>query len=214
MTRFALALLGLALTACSAPDDLLQGSVPDSAIVSMSDAVLSTAESGTLPADMEAGAAAGAIWATPADWVEVPPASSMRLAQWQLPGIEQSGPAECALFSFPGGGGSVDANIARWLGQFEQPDGVPSAERAERMTMTVAGVPATLLQVTGVFLSQNPPMTGPIDPRPDHALFAAIFETEPAPHFVKCTGPRQTIGERAVELSSFVMSFRFEGSGP
>ncbi len=207
--RLPLLLACAAVVSCNAPPDMLAGANLESAVVSRSDAVISPSESASLSAGGATGGAERATWSAPADWVEMPPASSMRLAQWQLPGSAEYGPAECALFSFPGGGGTVDANIARWLGQFEQPDGVPSAERAERMTMTVQGVPTTLLQVTGVFLAQDPPMTGPIDPRPDHALFAAIFETEGAPHFVKCTGPRQTIGDRAVELSTFVTSFRF-----
>lgn len=200
---------GVAL-GCQAPPNLLATQPPASEVVVALSEAVQTAQQAAPPSDAPRDRAAGATWVTPAGWQSQTPSSSMRLAEWAVPGVEDAGTAECALFSFPGSGGTVQANIGRWLGQFEQPDGVPTAERAEQMTMTVSGVATTLLQVTGVFLSQNPPMTGPVEPLPDYAMFAAIFETAGAPHFVKCVGPRATIGGRATELSTFVMSFRFE----
>jgi hypothetical protein len=198
---------------CQAPPDLLASQPANSeVVVALAEAV--TAAPVAPADDALRDRAGGATWVTPPGWEARAASSSMRLAEWAVPGLEGADAAECALFAFAGSGGSVQANIQRWLGQFEQPDGVPTAERAEQMTMTVNGVPTTLLQVTGVFLSQNPPMTGPIVPLADHAMFAAIFETPGAPHFIKCVGPRATIGGRATELSTFVMSFAFDAATP
>ena len=52
----------------------------------------------------------------PKTWTESPPTGSMRLAQWS---IGEKDPGELVLFNFPGGG-SIDANINRWVGQFQQ----------------------------------------------------------------------------------------------
>ena len=54
----------------------------------------------------------------PEGWVEEKPSSSMRVAQYRLPGSESlGGDAELAVFSAIGG--TVDQNVQRWLGQFE-----------------------------------------------------------------------------------------------
>ena len=46
----------------------------------------------------------------------------MRVAQYGLPG--PAGEATLGIFFFgPGQGGSVEANIERWFGQFKQEDG-------------------------------------------------------------------------------------------
>jgi hypothetical protein len=127
----------------------------------------------------------------------------MRVAEWVLPGE-----AICALFSFPGGG-SVDANFQRWLGQFEQPDGTPSADAARRMNMDVSGINVEFLQVTGTFNAPNAQMNGPGETFQNHGLFGAVFSTEPAPYFLKCTGPAPAIQEQAEELTEFVASFVF-----
>lgn len=195
--------------ACLPAPDLLAGEPTETAapITSLSGALAGTTDPSSDVALIDGGQG-GLQWATPGGWSELPPANSMRIAQWSIPGATDGQEAECALFSFPGGG-STEANIGRWIGQFEQPDGASSAERAERMQMRVREVPVTLIQVTGTFLAPDQTMRGPVDPRPDHALFAAIFETTPDPHFLKCTGPRETIGDRALELSTFVMSFDF-----
>lgn len=128
----------------------------------------------------------------------------MRVAEWGLPAS-----AECALFTFPGGG-SVDANFERWLGQFTQPDGSSSADVARRMSMDVHGLRVEFLQVTGTFHASNPMMNGPGETLPDYALFGAVFPTQPAPTFLKCTGPRQAIADEADVLTEFVSSFAFD----
>ena len=215
MTRARLLTLTCSLAAvsalgCDRGPDLLEGQseVSSAPITSLSEALTNDAPAEA--AEVAASGVPGIAWQTPTAWTQQPPSNAMRLAQWVLPGTEGSGEAQCALFSFPGGG-SIEANIGRWIAQFEQPDGSESAEHAERMTLDVQGIDVNLVQVTGTFLSPDPSMRGPVDPRPDHALFAAIFETTPSPHFLKCTGPRKTIGDRALELITFVTSFRFEG---
>jgi hypothetical protein len=51
--------------------------------------------------------------------------------------------AELAIFFFPGEGGTVDANLKRWYGQFKQPDGSATEDNAELKTLNVDGLPVT-----------------------------------------------------------------------
>src|SRR5262249_52957498 len=60
----------------------------------------------------------------PKDW-KSQPASGMRQADWKIEKAEGDvDDAELVVYHFGSGqGGSVDANIERWYGQFERPDG-------------------------------------------------------------------------------------------
>src|ERR1700722_20133979 len=53
------------------------------------------------------------------EWVEV--SSPMRKAQLKVPDARSDAGAEVVFFQFPGGAGSTQANVDRWLGQFEEP---------------------------------------------------------------------------------------------
>ncbi len=74
------------------------------------------------------GTAASLTYDAPKEWTSASAGSSMRLAQWRVG--EQS---EVVIFYFgPGQGGSTEANIERWMGQFEQPDGSSTKDRAKK----------------------------------------------------------------------------------
>src|SRR5262245_46888062 len=96
----------------------------------------------------------------PAGWVEQAPSSSMRKAQFLLPrtsGDDADG--ELVAFYFgPGQGGSVEANIDRWVGQFGQPDGSSSKEKAKITKSETAGMTVTFVDLTGTY--QAPIMPG------------------------------------------------------
>jgi hypothetical protein len=151
-------------------------------------------------------ASAGPLqWTTPPGWTEQPPSSSMRVAQWALSGA--GGDAECAILRL-GGGGSVDDNINRWIGQFTQPDGSSSASHAVRADQTVNGLQVTTLELSGTFQTRNPPMSGPVVDMPNYAMFGAIVETSSGPFFLKCTGPEATMTAQHDQLGALVQSFR------
>ena len=137
----------------------------------------------------------------------------MRVAQWALPGSSDDAPADCVLFHFPGGGG-VDDNIQRWLGQFAQPDGDSSAAAAFRAEREVEGLRVTLVRVEGTYRDQMPPMTGPIIERPSYGLFGAVFTPPGDPYFLKCTGPAVVIAGQQEAMVSFIDSFRVHETAP
>ena len=95
----------------------------------------------------------------PKGWVPKAPSSSMRVAEFVLP--KADGDAEDAtltVYSFPGGGGTVEANLERWIGQMSQPDGKPSKEVAKTSTMTsTSGVKMTLVDVPGTYIAEVSP---------------------------------------------------------
>ncbi|MGE4066130.1 MAG: hypothetical protein AB7H88_05085, partial [Vicinamibacterales bacterium] len=102
-----------------------------------------------------APAAAGLVYAVPAGWHASAPASSMRVAQFSLPGT--AGSAELVLYYFGGSGGSVEANVTRWIGQMRQPDGSPADAVAKRSTRVINGLQATLVDVSGTYVAEVMP---------------------------------------------------------
>ena len=78
----------------------------------------------------------------PQGWVAKAPGSSMRVAEFTLPKV--AGDAEdaaLAIFFFGGQGGSVQANLDRWIGQMTQPDGRPSKDLAKTTKISPRGLP-------------------------------------------------------------------------
>lgn len=121
----------------------------------------------------------------PAGWQSQPPSSNMRVAQAVIPGPGGSG--DLAVFYFgPGGGGSVDANIERWIGQME------SADHPKPETFEANGYRVTWIDVRGT-LKPSTMGTGPSSAQPDSRLFGAVVEGPGGPWFFKATGPEATM---------------------
>jgi hypothetical protein len=146
----------------------------------------------------------------PEGWVAEQPTSSMRAAQYRLPKAEGD-PEDASLIVFyfgPGQGGSVQANLERWMGQMEQPDGRPSSERAKTENMTLNGMNVTLLDVSGRFTAEMTPGEGARHDKPDYRMRAAVIETSKGPYFVKLVGPQKTVARWDQSFIDFVKSFK------
>ena len=104
-------------------------------------------------------------WDVPPDWTAVPPASSMRKAQYRVPG--PGGDGECVVFFFGvGQGGDPMANAVRWAGQFSQADGRNSTEVMKTDTQKISERTKQTVEVTGTYTN---PMTDNVA-RPDQIV--------------------------------------------
>lgn len=151
------------------------------------------------------------IYTAAEGWVAQQPSSSMRKAEFRWPGVEGNEEAEMAVFFFPDAGGSVQANLDRWYGQFKQTDGSTTAQRAHTEKVDASGLAVTVTHVTGIYLkSQSPMMSGPVEEKPNYAMLAAIVETANGPWFFKATGPEATITHWRPSFDAFVKSLRVQ----
>ena len=126
---------------------------------------------------------------TPSPWKVVPTSSPMRAGtvQFTLEGAEK--PLEAIFYYFGAGqGGDTEANIARWLGQFE---GEPLSKREE---ITAGGKKIALVMADGTYLD-GPPFGGTKTPRPDYTLLGAIVPAGDANVFIKMTGPKAEVAK-------------------
>jgi hypothetical protein len=145
-----------------------------------------------VPHAANGGGARALHWTLPAGWTEVPPASSMRVAQYRVAG--PAGDGECVVYYFgPGQGGDPKANAVRWAQQFEQPDGRPSVDVMKLTRIEETRVPIDVVEVTGTYDGGMTMTDQPAERRPDYMLLGAIAQGPDAPWFFKFTGPEATV---------------------
>ncbi len=148
----------------------------------------------------------GMSWTQPAQWLAETPSSSMRRAQYRVPGA--SGDAQCVVFYFgPGQGGDAQANVERWADQFGQPGGGSSREALRTEELVVGGVRVLIAEVKGIYSGGMTGM-GSQTPRPGSMLLGAVAEGPDANWFFKLTGPEQTVEENRKPFMSMVQSIR------
>ena len=147
-----------------------------------------------------ADSGAGMQWTKPAGW-KAEAQRPMRLATYT------AGPgADCGVYYFgPGQGGSVQANLDRWIGQFLQADGKPSPAAAKITKRTQHGLQITTVDVSGAYTG----MGGPTVESPavsGYRLLGAIVEGPKGSVFFKFTGPEKTVAANRVAFDKMIAS--------
>lgn len=148
--------------------------------------------------------AGGIKWNPPSRW-KARPSDGMRLVTYLIPaaGSDSAG-AECPVFYFgEGGGGGVQANIDRWIGQFKQPDGRDSKAVAKQRSETINGFNVTIIDVTGTFSGGG--MTADGD-KAGYRLLGAIVEGPQGPIFFKLIGPASTVAAAQGDFQTLLKS--------
>lgn len=147
---------------------------------------------------IEGQTVAGITFTAPAGWQDVG-ASGMRQAQFRLPPVQgEPEAAEVNVFYFgPTSGGGVQANLDRWIGQMELPEGADPAIAIERGTFTADGMNGHVVSLDGTYMKSARPMGGEKTPHPGYRLVGVVLEGPQGSLFFKLTGPEQTA--RAME---------------
>jgi hypothetical protein len=149
----------------------------------------------------------------PSGWVSERPTSSMRVSQYQLPASEgDADSASLVVYYFgQGQGGSVDANLERWIGQMQTADGKPSKGTAKTENMTVNGLKVTLLDVSGTYAGSDMGGSGATQSKPNYRMRAGVIETPRGAYFIKLVGPEKTVSRWDQSFQDFVKSAEFKG---
>jgi hypothetical protein len=128
----------------------------------------------------------------------------MRLATYMVaPG------AECGVYYFGSGqGGSVDANLDRWIGQFLQADGKSSKAAAKIVKRTIHGWPVTTVDVSGAYTGMGGPALQPGPAMSGYRMLGAIVEGPQGSIFIKFTGPAKTVAANQAEFEKMLESLQ------
>lgn len=114
------------------------------------------------------------------------------------------GDGQLTVFYFgPGGGGPVEDNLQRWLGQIDlDPNQTPKRE-----SFATAGFRVTMVDAIGTLLPSTMG-SGPTSPQPGSRLLGAVVEGDQGPWFFKATGPAATLGEQREAFLTLLKSGR------
>ena len=140
-------------------------------------------------------------------WTSVPPRSNMLEAELKIPHVE--GDENDGRLTIMGAGGSIEANIERWKGQFEQADGSDTSGKTKTKKMEISGQTVHMVDITGTFMDA---VGGPFSGRPkikreNYRMMAAIIQTKSdGNYFVKLYGPKATIDKNAKHFKAMIES--------
>ena len=138
----------------------------------------------------------------PKSWKQSDATVPMRLATFEVPpGEGDKDKGEFVISSFPGGGGGVDANISRWVGQFSAEGRKVTVRqgKAGESDYFVANISGTYMKPDG------PPILRKTKETPGQRMVGVILNLEgKAVYFMKLTGPDATV---AAQLNAVRASF-------
>ncbi len=142
----------------------------------------------------------------PKDWKTVETSSSMRLAQWSY-----GAKSEVVIFYFgTGQGGSVEANLDRWYGQFQQADGGSTRERAKVTKSKAGDLAITKVDVEGTYKAPVRPGAAEQHNEPGYRMIAAVVEGGSGPWFIRFLGPAKEVESGSGSFDAFLRSLRLE----
>lgn len=142
------------------------------------------------------------ILAAPADWVQVKPKSNIVQYEFSAPKLDEKEKDKAARITFTASGGSIEDNLVRWYGQFEQADKSSTKDKSKVEKFEVAGQTVHFVDIPGNF--KDTMGAGPFAPskaptlRENYRMLGAIIETKDlGNHYVKITGPADTVEKLA-----------------
>ena len=153
---------------------------------------------------LKADTGADIKWTVPSNW-KTEAQRQMRLATYTIPpAAGDSDPGECGVYYFgQGQGGSVQANMDRWIGQFQ------SKEAAKRDQRTIHGLKVTTVDVSGAYAGMGGPMAkAGSPPKPNYRLLGAIVEGPQGSVFFKFTGPAKTVAQNQAAFEKLLASLQ------
>jgi hypothetical protein len=142
-------------------------------------------------------------WIDPPAFKRVPPSNPMRKAAFIVPRAEgDTEDGELTVFYFgPGQGGSIDANVDRWVKQFGEvkPGDVKRADRD-----------ANGLRQHTVELEKGnfDGGMGGGKPKDNYGLVGGIVETPSGAYFFKMTGPSKTVKNAKADFYKLLDSIK------
>lgn len=142
------------------------------------------------------------ILQVPGDWKQVKPRSRLVEVEFAIPEADED--VGAGRLTIMASGGTVEDNVARWIGQFRTAEG-KAIEGAEPEELEVSGLKITTLDLAGTYRDMSRGPFGPATELPDHRMLGAIVPTDGAGnYYVKLYGPTATVEKAAEKFTEMV----------
>lgn len=200
-----LPLVAALVAACSKTPEPTPTSTPERAAPSPPSAEAKPAPAPT-PTPAAAQQAPGEIaWEAPPSFESAPNPNPMRKATYKIK--RAAGDNEDAELSVSQAGGSVEANITRWVGQFSE----KSADSPKRDELTVNDIKVSVVEIRGTFAGGGMPGMPAAEPKPKYAMLGAVAQTPQGNlWFFKMTGPEKTVTAARADFDKLIQSLRMK----
>lgn len=172
-------------------------------------ALVSSLQLGLRAEDTVIELAEGAVTMTvPANWKTVQPRSRIIEHEFQAPKEGDT----VSRITIMAAGGSIDANVERWLGQFTQPDGKATKEVAKVEKREIGSYEVTMVDISGTMsesMGGGPFAPGKTVKREGYRMLGAIIDTkDKGLQFIKLTGAAELVEQQKKEFTEFVESVK------
>jgi hypothetical protein len=151
--------------------------------------------------------ARGLTFEAPKSWKSSRPTSAVRLAQLAVEPAEGDGyPAEVVVTSFGGAAGSLEANLERWRGQFEDENG----KRPAIETKTLEGKNCKIVRAEthGKYHPPRFPGAPAQEDRENARLLGAIVTAGDATYYIRMVGPDKTMKKLTPDFDEMLKSIK------
>lgn len=140
----------------------------------------------------------------PGDWVKVKPKFAFYHAEFKIPKVE--GDTSDGRITFSQVGGSIDANLERWVGQFKDLD-KGDEDSIKKMSKEIADTNVQIIHIEGTFMEGSGGPFSPKKERKDYVLMGAALEVDSGSNvYIKAYGPRKTMDKNHKHLKSLLES--------
>ena len=144
----------------------------------------------------------------PASWKTVEPRSRIIEHEFQAPKEGDT----VSRITIMAAGGSIDANVERWLGQFTQPDGKATKDVAKVEKKKVGDYEVTMVDITGTMsesMGGGPFAPGKTVKREGYRMLGAIIDTkDKGLQFIKLTGAAELVEQQKKDFADFIESVK------
>jgi hypothetical protein len=144
----------------------------------------------------------------PSTWTKKMPKSRIIDVEYEAPAAK--GDETPGRFTVMGAGGTIEANVDRWIGQFDQPDGGNTKDKAKIEKLKVSGQDVHWVDLSGTYKDSPGPFAGgkPVM-RENYRMLAAIIQTKKdGNYFLKLYGPKATMAENEKAFRELVDSMQ------
>lgn len=140
----------------------------------------------------------------PGEWESVEPRTRIIAHEFAVAPTEAG--ADPGRMTIVMAAGGVEANVARWAGQYKTADGKPLAKDAPKVEKRdVDGLTVHVVDISGTFADQPSGPTGPTISRPGYRMLAAIVPTrDRGTWFLRLYGPEQLIAAEKDRFDAMV----------